>query len=468
MFLEEQIMDIVSTVNKQREYFLSGATRDINKRLANLKQIRCLLEKYSNKFYEAFHLDYNKCQFDVLSTELLLVLNECDYMIKHLKKLTKAKKVKTDIINFPSKGYLIQEPYGVVLIMAPWNYPLQLSIEPLIGAIAAGNTVILKPASYAKNVSQVIYDMFAELNNECLVSVVLGGREQNQALLEQRFDYIFFTGGETVGKLVLEKASKHLTPVSLELGGKSPTIVDEDADIEIAAKRITWGKFLNAGQTCVAPDYIYVHETVHDAFIEKVKKYIKEFYYDSNGKISSQFPFLINEKHRNKVESLIDKDKIIVGGKFNGNLLEPTVLDNVTWDDKIMSEEIFGPVMPVLKFNDLENVLEIVKHKEKPLAFYYFTKNKKKAMRVMNEAFYGGGCINETIMHLTNENLPFGGVGRSGMGAYHGKKSFQTFSHEKSVLVKNKAELQVKYPPNSTKAFKLLNVLAKIKERRGE
>ena len=453
-------LEISEVVNKQRQFFKSRQTYDIKFRLGVLKEIKNLLFKYKEDFGKAFKKDFNKCEFDVTSTEFALVIQEINYMLKHLKKLSKIQKVRTSIVNFPSIGYRIPEPYGVVLIMAPWNYPLQLSLEPLIGAIASGNTVVLKPASYAKNVSNVIFKMFKELNKPELIWTVLGGREQNQELLEQRFDYIFFTGGENVGRVVLEKASKYLTPVTLELGGKSPCIVDSDADIEIASKRIVWGKFLNAGQTCVAPDHICVHKDIRDKFIERVKFYINKFYY-TNGKLNGEFSHLINEKHFNKVVNLIDKNKLVFGGKTKGNRLEPTIIDNVTFDDDIMKEEIFGPIMPIITFENLDELLQIIIDKEKPLAFYYFSKNKKKAKKVMKYMSFGGGCINDTIMHLTNDNLPFGGVGRSGMGEYHGRKSFETFSHYKSVLKKGKLEVNVKYPPYNKKKLNFVNWLFK-------
>lgn len=454
--------DIEGIVARQREYFASRKTLSLETRKANLEKIEQLLLKYRLRFEEAFKNDFNKCPFDVLSTEFFMVLEECRYMKKHLRKLAKVRKVRTSAVNFPSKGYIYQEPYGCVLIMAPWNYPLQLALEPVFGAIAAGNTVLIKPASYAKNVSQAIHDMFEEFGEPGLVSVVLGGRNENQALLEQRFDYIFFTGGETVGRLVLEKAAVHLTPCSLELGGKSPCIVDRDADLDLAARRIVWGKFLNAGQTCVAPDYICVHSSIHDAFLQKVFAYIDSFYY-KDGHINGDFPYLINEKHFQKVISFIDPDKVVKGGKSEGRLLEPTVMDGVGFDDPIMQEEIFGPIMPIIAFDDLESLLNIISKREKPLAFYYFSRDKKKGKQVLGRMPFGGGCFNDTIMHLTNENLPFGGVGRSGMGSYHGKKSFETFSHSKPVLAKSKAEIKVKYPPYSERKYSFLRRFGRIK-----
>lgn len=458
-------ININAIVAAQREYYKSGVTKNLEFRLNNLKRIKSLLYKYQKDFKEAFILDFNKNEFDFISTEFLLVIDEIDYMLKHLKKLVKPIKKKTSILTFRSNGYLLAEPYGVTLIMAPWNYPLQLSILPTIGALAAGNTVILKPASYTKNVSDVIYKLFNEFNNSNLVHVVLGGREQNQALLEQHFDYIFFTGGETVGKLVLEKASKYLTPVSLELGGKSPCIVTNNADIELAAKRITWGKFLNAGQTCVAPDYICVHRDVHDQFVKCVNKYIDKFYYD-NGVINNTFPYLINDKHKDKVMSLIDEDKVIRGGLVEDRLLHPTIIDNANFDDKCMTEEIFGPVMPIIIYDNEKELLDVIKSKNKPLACYYFSTNIRHAKEVMDYLSFGGGCINDCIMHLTSHNLPFGGVGNSGMGSYHGKKSFETFSHYKSILNKKKFELDMKYPnkKKARKNLKTLKLFAHIKD----
>lgn len=456
---------ISEMVDKQRNYYNSGATLPLEERIKTLKKIKELLLKYRTKFNAAFMADFNKCEFEVLGTEFYLVLEECEYHIKHLKKEAKPKRVSTAIVNFPSHGYLLQEPYGVCLIIAPWNYPFQLALEPLMGCIAAGNTALIKPASAAKNVSQVMHDMFAEMGRPELIDVILGSHQENADLLDQKYDYIFFTGGAETGKDILAKAAPHLTPCSLELGGKSPCIIDEDADIDLAAKRSVWGKFLNAGQTCVAPDYFYVHEKVHDQYVAAVKKYIQQFYY-VNGKLSENFPHLISDKHALKEKAFLDGSpaKIIVGGKLEGRTLEPTVMDAVTWDDPVMKDEIFGPIMPILTFDNLDDLLHLINLKDKPLAFYYFSKNKKKARRVFAVSPFGGGDYNETIMHLTNDNLPFGGVGKSGMGSYHGRKSFQTFSHQKSLLWKGKLEVNVKYPPYDQKKLKMMKLLAGIKD----
>ena len=453
---------IQEMVVKQRAYFDTGATRPLAARKAALQKIYSLLGKYQSQFVEAFKADYNKCEFDVLATEYYLVMEECRWQLKHLKKMSKTKSVKTSIFNFPSKGYLMQEPYGVCLIIAPWNYPFQLALEPLMGCIAAGNTAIIKPASATANVAKTIKALFDEFGNPGLIDVVLGSHQENADLLEQKYDYIFFTGGASTGKEILAKAAVHLTPCSLELGGKSPCIIDEDADIDLAAKRCVWGKYINGGQTCVAPDYFYVHEKVHDAFLEAVKKYIKQYFYPA-GKLSENFPYIINDKQLAKVTGFLDPAKIVVGGKVSGRLLEPTVMDHVSWDDKVMSDEIFGPIMPILTFNNLNDLLALINVKEKPLAFYYFSKNRKKAKAVMLLSPFGGGCINDTIMHLTNDNLPFGGVGRSGMGAYHGAASFKTFSHQKSVLAKGKLEINLKYPPYTAKKMKLFKKFTHLK-----
>jgi len=453
-------MNIKETVELQRKYFYFGKTLDVNTRLNNLIKLKELLLKYRVEMNAAFITDYNKSEFDVLGTELYITLAELDFMIKHLRKLAKPKKVKTSIVNFPSKGYLLQEPYGVALIVAPWNYPLQLTICPLIGAIAAGNTVVLKPSNYCPAVSLVLSKMLGEFEPG-LISVVLGGRKENTELFDQRFDYIFFTGGDVVGRLLMSKAAVNLTPISLELGGKSPAIIDEDADINLAAKRLAWGKFLNAGQTCVAPDHFYVHESVKDEFVEALIKAVKQFYYH-DGVLDSDFPFIINDKHVERITGLIEPDKVVFGGKIKDRCLEPTIMTNVKETDPVMLQEIFGPVLPILTFSNLEDLLEMQKHKEKPLAFYYFSSDKAKAKRVMQLMPYGGGCVNDSIMHLTNDQLPFGGVGRSGMGHYHGKESFYTFSHQKSVLVKGKQELNTKYPPCTESKMKMFKWLAKI------
>lgn len=455
---------IKTIVDNQRKYYLKGLTRPYQVRKENLLKLEKVILANEQNIYDAFLKDFNKCEFDVVATELSLVIHEIHYVLKNLKRLMKPKKIFSNLLNFPSRGYIFKEPYGVSLVMAPWNYPLQLSLLPVVASLASGNTVVLKPSDYAKHVAKVLKVIADEFPPE-LFSVVLGGRNENQTLLDQKFDFIFFTGGSTVGRVVLEKASVHLTPVVLELGGKSPCLVLEDADIEIAAKRITWGKYLNCGQTCVAPDHIYVHESVKEKFIIAVQKYIKQFYYDESGNLINEYPQVINEKHLERLQGLISKEKLVYGGKvdFEKRNIEPTILDNVTYEDAIMSEEIFGPIMPILPFKSVDDIIEIFKRQDKPLAFYVFTKNTKLAKEIMQKVSFGGGAINDTIMHLTHDKLPFGGVGLSGMGSYHGEKSFSTFSHEKSVLAKKSAELPIKYPPITKNKLSFMKWFFKIK-----
>jgi aldehyde dehydrogenase (NAD+) len=453
--------EIEALVKSQREYFYSGETLPYAFRLANLKKLRTALIDNKELIYDAFKKDYNKSKFDVLSTEFGMAISEIDYMIKHLKKNMKPDRVKTSLFNFPSEGRIYKDPYGVSLIIAPWNYPLQLSIAPLAGAMAAGNTIVLKPSSYTPTISEVLKKVLSVFDERYL-AVILGGRHEIGALLDQKFDYIFFTGSPAVGHIVMEKASVNLTPISLELGGKSPAIINKDADIELAAKRITWGKFLNAGQTCVAPDYILVHKDIHKAFVERVKFYIEKYYYQ-DGKISEDFPFIISSKHFDRISGLIDNNKVVAGGKRENLLIEPTLIDNVSFSDAIMQEEIFGPLMPIIEFDDLNTLIEEQKRLLKPLALYYFGKNKTDIEKVLRNISSGGACINEVIMHLTNDNLPFGGVGNSGMGSYHGKKSFITFTHEKSVLIKGRHEINVKYPPTDSKKYDFVEKFMNVK-----
>ncbi len=445
-------------IEKQRKYFQSHATLDINERKKNLFYLKKLLYKYYDDFVLALKKDFNKHEFDTLSNEFLMVINECNYLIKHLAKLSYPKKVRTSIINFSSTGYIRYEPYGVCLIMAPWNYPLQLLLEPALGAIAAGNTVILKPSEYALNTATVIKKLVEEFNNDSLLAIVLGDYKISQELLNNRFDYIFFTGGEKVGKIVLEKASRYLTPVTLELGGKSPCIVTSSANLKQACKRIVWGKYLNAGQTCVAPDYILIDKNIKNEFVQECIKYIKETLY-TNDHLNEDYPCIINKTHLERLLSLIETPKIVFGGKTYNLQLEPTILDNVTFKDKCMQEEIFGPILPIITYDDFKDVIPLLINKEKPLALYIFSNDKKKINNIISKLSFGGGCINDVIMHLTNENLPFGGVGYSGMGSYHGKQSFITFSHQKSIFKKGKIELPFKYNKN----LKVVKKITKIK-----
>lgn len=452
-------MEINQIVANQREYFLSNKTKSYAFRKHMLEKLEKSLKQNRQAILDAFKKDFNKCEFDVLSTELFCVQEEIKFFKRHLKKLMRPKRARGGIVNFPSRGKIISNPLGVVLVVSPWNYPLQLSLTPLVGAIAAGNTVVLKPSSYSPNVSHVLKQILSVFE-ERFVAVVEGGREQNAQLFDCKFDFIFFTGSQNVAKILMEKASKNLTPVLLELGGKSPCIVDESADIKLAAKRIVWGKFLNAGQTCVAPDYILVHENIKQKFLYEVKQQIKSQLYPDGG-LSKDFPHIISQKHVERLANLVDKEKLVLGGAIKERVIEPTILDGVTFDDEVMQEEIFGPIMPILTFHDFSEIVLKLSTLPHPLALYYFGKNKDHIKIVENNLQFGGGAINEVIMHLVSHRLPFGGVGESGMGAYHGKKSFEIFSHQKSMLKKGKFEIDLKYHPHTKLRTKILRFLTK-------
>lgn len=454
--------EIKKLIDKQREYFRKGITLDIDFRINKLKILRRAIIENESLILKALKEDLNKSDFEGYETEIGIVLDEIRYIIKNLKSWAKPKKVKTPLTQFISTSYIYPEPYGITLIIAPWNYPFQLVIAPLIGSISAGNCSIVKPSEYAPHTSKVISKIIVDNFEEEFIAVVEGGIDVNKALLKEKFDYIFFTGSVNVGKIVMEAASRHLTPVTLELGGKSPCIVDEDADIDLAAKRIVWGKFLNAGQTCVAPDYLYLHKNIKDYFIKSAIKYIKEFFGENPLK-SEDYPRIINIKHFNRLKNLLKEGDILYGGDFDEEKLyiAPTIIDNITWEDFVMQDEIFGPILPVLVFEELDEVVETVNTHPKPLALYYFSNDKEKQKRVISEISFGGGCINDTIVHLATPYLPFGGVGNSGMGSYHGKASFDTFSHKKSVLKKsNLIDIPLRYPPYKGK-IKLLRKILK-------
>lgn len=446
------------TLKKQKEFFKSGKTKDIKFRIENLNKLKKNIEKNEQYIMEALKKDLGKSNFESYSTELGIVLSEISFITKHLKKWAKPKKVKTPITNFKSSSYIYPEPYGNTLILSPWNYPFQLSIIPLIGSIAAGNTVILKPSSTSYYTSKIIEEIINENFDTGYIHVITG--ERGKKLLDENFDYIFYTGSVPVGKIVMEKASKYLTPVTLELGGKSPCIVDGKANLNLSAKRIVWGKFLNSGQTCVAPDYMFIHKNVKNEMINNIIYYIKTFY-GENPLYSEEYTKIINERQFNRLIKLLDNNKIIYGGDYDKDSLyiSPTLMDNVNWDDPIMGEEIFGPILPILEYEELNEVIDIVNSHPKPLALYFFSNDKENAEKIINGISFGGGCINDTIMHLSSPYLPFGGVGTSGMGSYHGKKSFDTFTHYKSILEKsNIIDPNFRYPPYGNK----LNIVKKF------
>ena len=449
---------IEEIVKKEREYFKTGATLSYKFRLNALKKLKEAIIRNEKEIMNALFLDLGKSATESYMCEVGMVLSELKYAIRHLKKWIKRDRVTTPIAQFPSKSFIVKEPLGVVLVMSPWNYPFMLAIDPLIGAIGAGNCVVVKPASYAKNTSLVIKKLLGECFDERYVSVVLGGREENSALLEQRFDYIFFTGSVSVGKFVAEKASKNLTPVTLELGGKSPCVIDKTANLKISARRLAFGKFLNVGQTCVAPDYLLIEKSIKEEFLKYFKAEIVKMFGEEPLKNES-YGKIINEKHFNRICRLIDKDKIIFGGESDekSQKIAPTILDNVTLDDACMKEEIFAPILPVITYEKIEEAINIISKFEKPLALYLFSTDKVTINKFLNTVPYGGGCVNDTIIHLATTKMGFGGVGYSGYGSYHGKRSFLLFSHEKSIVKKSPSiDLPIRYQPYSKLKDKLI------------
>ncbi|RIW38815.1 aldehyde dehydrogenase [Bacillus salacetis] len=456
---QEQVNEAVKL---QRNYFASGKTRPLEARKASLNKLADVLRKNESKILKALHDDLNKSEREAYTTEIGILLEEISFTLKNLDSWAKPKKVKTAVTHIGSKGYRIPEPYGVSLIIAPWNYPIQLAISPLIGAFAAGNTAIVKPSELTPHTSRMLSEMFEGSFDSGLVYVMEGGIETNQHLLDQELDYIFFTGSVPVGKIVMEAASKRLIPVTLELGGKSPCIVHEDADMALAAKRIAFGKLANAGQTCIAPDYLFVHRSAEEKFIEEFKKAVHEFYGEEPLK-SDQFGKIVNERHYNRLKSYLSDGEVIFGGGFDDQSLQiqPALLRPESMGVPVMTEEIFGPIFPVLTYDRLDEVKSFVASRPKPLALYLFTADREVEKDITENLSYGGGCINDTLMHIATPHLPFGGVGESGIGSYHGESSFSTFSHYKSVLKQtNLFDFSFKYP-NSKNGLKILRRLLK-------
>ncbi len=458
---KQQIKQLIS---KQREYFISGETLDVEFRLGCLKRLRDTIKKYEKEIAASLYEDLGKSAYESYMCETGMALSEISYLIKHTKKLSREKRVRTPLAQFSSKSYQKPSPYGNTLIMSPWNYPFLLTIDPLADAIAAGNTAIVKPSAYSPSTSALVAKIVSECFQPEHVAVVTGGREENACLLEQKFDFIFFTGSTNVGKEVLRHAAEHVTPVVLELGGKSPCIVDKSAKLELAARRIVFGKYLNCGQTCVAPDYVLCHKDVKEEFVEAVKKEIKK-QYGENPLENKNYGRIVNKKHFERILGLLESDKVIFGGEFNESALQisPTVMDNVNWNDEVMKEEIFGPVMPILTFESVEDACNILYDKPKPLALYLFTGDKSAIKEITQRVSFGGGCINDTIIHLATSEMSFGGVGESGMGSYHGKAGFFAFSHTKSIVnKKNWIDLPMRYQPYSDGfASKLLHFFLK-------
>ncbi len=453
MVIEKELssQDVEKILEEQKRYFDTQVTKDLDFRIKQLKVLKAGIKKYEKQIIEALYKDLGKHENEAYMTEVGYEYHSISQMIKNLKKWAKPERKSTSIISMPAKSYIISEPYGAVLIMSPYNYPFQLLIEPLIGAIAAGNTVVLKPSEAAPNISRVVGKMINDIFEEKYIACVDGSIETNTSLINSKFDYIFFTGSVQVGKIVMQAAAKNLIPVTLELGGKSPVIVDESAYIKEAARRIIWGKTLNAGQTCIAPDYVLVHESVKGELIKEMKRAIREFFGDDIEK-SSSFGRIINDKHFNRIKAMIEKDKdgIVFGGHTNEKTryIEPTLIEISSWNAATMGEEIFGPVLPILTYHNIDNAIEDINKLPKPLAFYLFTTNRNVEKKTLSQISSGNACINDTISHITNSNLPFGGVGNAGMGAYHGKASFTTFSHRKGVLRKPaKINNTIIYPP---------------------
>lgn len=439
-----QIQDISQTISdaiqQQRTFFATNQTKNIDFRIAQLQKLRKAIEEHEPEIFEALQQDLGKHYMESFGTEVGLVYAELDHCIANLRQWAKDKKVPTPMFHFKAESFVQYEPYGIVLIIGPWNYPFQLSLLPLVGAIAAGNCAILKPSELASHTAAVTRHIIEKVFTPKFVTLFEGGPDVAQALLKNKFDYIFFTGSTSVGKIVYKAAAEHLTPVTLELGGKSPCLVDKTADVDLSAKRIAWGKFLNVGQTCIAPDYILVHESVKDLLIERLKKYITDFY-GQNPRQSAYYGKIINERNFKRLQHLVNSSsgKVVFGGDFSITSLHisPTIIDNPGLADAIMQEEIFGPILPIITYSNLATAIEEVKKRPKPLALYVFSRSSEIQRKVLQEISSGSACINDTVAQFANSNMSFGGVGESGIGGYHGKSTFEAFSHAKSVMSKS-------------------------------
>lgn len=454
--------DINLIFKKQKKFFESGRTINVDYRIKNLKKLNDIIKKNEDKILSELKKDLGKSNFEGYVTEVGILYDDINFHIKNVKKWSSEEKRKSPIVYYPSKSYIYKEPYGVTLIIGPFNYPFQLVIAPLIGAISAGNTAIIKPSENSRNIALLLEKLINENFLEEYLRVVnpLGGKETVSLLLDKPFDYIFFTGSVRVGKLVMQKAAQHLTPVTLELGGKSPCIVDSDAKLKLAAKRIVWGKFLNAGQTCVAPDYLCVHKSVKDELLKLIINEIR-IQFGENVRNSEDYPRIVNKSSLERLSGYLNDGKIYYGGNIDEDNLymEPTLIIKPDLNSPLMSDEIFGPILPILVYEDLDNVIKFINHREKPLALYYFSESKKKIKYVLTSTTSGGVTINDTIIHVANPNLPFGGVGNSGVGKYHGKESFETFTHNKSVMKRGTfIEFNIRFAPYKNK----LNLVKRI------
>lgn len=454
--------DINLIFKNQKEFFESGKTINVDYRIKSLKKLNDIIKKNEDKILSELKKDLGKSNFEGYVTEVGILYDDINFHIKNVKKWSSEEKRKSPIVYYPSKSYIYKEPYGVTLIIGPFNYPFQLVIAPLIGAISAGNTAIIKTSENSRNIALLLEKLINENFPEGYLRVVnpLGGKETVSLLLDKPFDYIFFTGSVRVGKLVMQKAAQHLTPVTLELGGKSPCIVDSDAKLKLAAKRIVWGKFLNAGQTCVAPDYLCVHKSVKDELLKLIINEIR-VQFGENVRNSEDYPRIVNKSSLERLSGYLNDGKIYYGGNIDEDNLymEPTLIIKPDLNSPLMSDEIFGPILPILVYEDLDNVIKFINHREKPLALYYFSESKKKIKYVLTSTTSGGVTINDTIIHVANPNLPFGGVGNSGVGKYHGKESFETFTHNKSVMKRGTfIEFNIRFAPYKNK----LNLVKRI------
>lgn len=456
-------MDLEKILSCQREFFATGATRDLDYRLWALGRLADAIARREKELLRALYRDLRKSPMEGYMTEVGILKAELSLLRKNLRRWARPRTVAVPLAQFPAVGRVYSEPYGQTLVISPWNYPVQLSLLPLAGALAAGNTVVIKPSEDAPATSALLEAMLGEIFRPDYVAVVQGGRDVGEAVLEKRFDYIFFTGGPAVGRIVMEAASRHLTPVTLELGGKSPCIVDRTADLALAARRIAFGKFLNSGQTCVAPDYLLVQEEVKEELMGLIKGRIQEFY----GPAPLRDPNLSRIATRRRFDQLcklLEGQRVVFGGacRREGLLIEPTLVDNPDPDSPLMREEIFGPILPVLPYRDLEEAIAFINEREKPLTLYLFTQDRQARRRVLSETSSGGACVNDTVVQLTVPGLPFGGVGQSGMGAYHGRATFDTFTHYRSVLLRgNRPDVPLRYPPYDKKKLAVVRRVLK-------
>lgn len=439
----------MNSIDIQKEFFVSGATRNVEYRIRQLRSLYHIIQIYQEEICEALHRDLGKSRQEAYVTEIGIVLSQINHALSHLRKWAKPRRVKTSFMQLKGSGWVIPEPYGVCLILSPWNYPFQLSIAPAVAAIAAGNCVIIKPSEQAPATAELLSKIFNQNFEQRFCHVITGGAEVAKSLLMQKFDYIFFTGGAKIGQEVLQQAAKNMVPCTLELGGKSPCIVDDTAVIPIAARRIVWGKTLNSGQTCVAPDHLYVHKKVYKQLLEAMQGCVREFY-GEHPEQSEEYGCIVNQKHFDRLCALMDGCEILFGGETDPEQrkIAPTFLSLPNLKHPIMEEEIFGPLLPIIPYEDIDEVISQIRRRPAPLAFYLFTRDTRVENHVMRELPFGGGCVNDTILHITGENMPFGGVGESGMGSYHGKAGFDTFSHEKSILRSSSVlDIGLRYPP---------------------